>query len=358
MSPPFISVIITSYNRKEFLKFAVESALKQSLDRSKYELIVSKDFHDGELDEIIERNNITTLFFEGNSIGRRMAHALESARGEVIAFLDDDDIWSQDKLSHVFHIFSSDSSVVFYHNAQFFIDDDGKELPGLAGWDPNAGMLKAGELNLLPSQLNKCDMLRLLHLYLAFNASSIVVRKKILNRNISVLSEIDSSPDDFLLFAALAFGERLVADNEKLTGYRVHKRNVSSGMLDGDRYTPYEGNYRSRQFIAYKRMEEIVGTDVHEPVRFAFHYSMNYLKLTALLTTARGNRRDMISASLHQTAYSLYYAVSSPRHSALAGSKFGLWYNIRLSILSILFLASPSFARSLYSFLYVEMKWT
>jgi len=39
---PYISVIITAYNRKEFLLDAFNSALNQTLDRSKYEIIVTK----------------------------------------------------------------------------------------------------------------------------------------------------------------------------------------------------------------------------------------------------------------------------------------------------------------------------
>ena len=37
---PYISVIITAYNRKEFLLNAIKSALNQTLDKKYYEIIV------------------------------------------------------------------------------------------------------------------------------------------------------------------------------------------------------------------------------------------------------------------------------------------------------------------------------
>ena len=356
MSSPFISVIITAYRRKEFLKFAVESVLSQSIDSSNYELIITKDFHDEELDEIIKRNGIKGIFLEGDSIGKRMAHALEFAKGEVIAFLDDDDIWDRDKLSHVFRIFSSDGSIVFYHNAEFFIDDNGIELPGLSGWDPNENIKEMREIRILPSQLGRYDMLRLMHLYLSFNASSIVVRKRILDQNISVLQEIDSSPDDFLLFSALISGGRLVADDEMLTGYRVHKMNVSAFTSKEDANVPYQGNYRHRQYAAYQVMVNLFARGVQGHILYAFQYSMNYVKLTAMLSTIYGTRREMASVSRLQLVYSLRYLISSSGHSILKSRKFGLWYNVRLSALSALFLFSPGLARSLYSYMYAEMK--
>ena len=47
---PFISVIVTAYNRKEFLLQAVSSALRQTLPREYYEVIVVKNFEDEEID--------------------------------------------------------------------------------------------------------------------------------------------------------------------------------------------------------------------------------------------------------------------------------------------------------------------
>ena len=46
-----ISVIIVAYNRKMYVKQAVESALNQTYDKNKYEIIVVKNFNDEDIDD-------------------------------------------------------------------------------------------------------------------------------------------------------------------------------------------------------------------------------------------------------------------------------------------------------------------
>ncbi|EQD28177.1 cell wall biosynthesis glycosyltransferase, partial [mine drainage metagenome] len=45
-----ISVIITAYQRKNYLLDALNSAVNQTLDRKYYEIIVVKNFSDSEID--------------------------------------------------------------------------------------------------------------------------------------------------------------------------------------------------------------------------------------------------------------------------------------------------------------------
>jgi Glycosyl transferase family 2. len=54
---PFISVIITAFNRDTFLKDAIESALKQTLDKKVYEVIVVKNF-DWEFDDVYSSRGV------------------------------------------------------------------------------------------------------------------------------------------------------------------------------------------------------------------------------------------------------------------------------------------------------------
>ena len=56
MNNPYISVIISAYNRKDFIMKAIESALDQDIDKSKYEIIVIKNFVDKDLDRFLKKN--------------------------------------------------------------------------------------------------------------------------------------------------------------------------------------------------------------------------------------------------------------------------------------------------------------
>jgi len=59
----YISVIITAYNRKEFLLDAFNSALNQTLSRDKHEIIVTKNFRDSKIDSYIKKNGGKLVFF-------------------------------------------------------------------------------------------------------------------------------------------------------------------------------------------------------------------------------------------------------------------------------------------------------
>jgi len=83
---PYISVIITAYNRKEFLLDAFNSALNQTLGRDKYEIIVTKNFTDNKMDSYIERNCGKLVFFEEGSMGEQIADALKYAKGRNLLF--------------------------------------------------------------------------------------------------------------------------------------------------------------------------------------------------------------------------------------------------------------------------------
>ena len=71
---PFISVIITAHNRKEFLLEAVNSALNQTLPKDEYEIIVVKNFQD--FDDILTNLGISPSFREdlGYTIKRSLKY--------------------------------------------------------------------------------------------------------------------------------------------------------------------------------------------------------------------------------------------------------------------------------------------
>jgi glycosyltransferase involved in cell wall biosynthesis len=50
-----ISVIISAYNRKEFLKNAIRSVYTQLLDKGLYEVVIVKNFEDKDIDDYIAK---------------------------------------------------------------------------------------------------------------------------------------------------------------------------------------------------------------------------------------------------------------------------------------------------------------
>ena len=98
MGRPLVSVVIASYNYGRFLPAAVESALRQT--HSPLEVVVvddgSMDGSEEVLDSFRDRVNVIRQANRGVSGARN--RGIESCRGELVAFLDADDVWLPEKL--------------------------------------------------------------------------------------------------------------------------------------------------------------------------------------------------------------------------------------------------------------------
>lgn len=100
---PKVSIIITTFNRPQFLVNAVDSVLSQ--DFKDFELIIVNDASsDDKTEDIILSYKDARINYIKNDINLGSAKslnvALKAAKGDYIAVLDDDDAWiSKDKLS-------------------------------------------------------------------------------------------------------------------------------------------------------------------------------------------------------------------------------------------------------------------
>lgn len=94
----FISVIIPVYNGEKYLAEAIENVKKQ--DYQPLEIIV---IDDGSTDKTAEiaakfKDSIRYIYQENSGPSAARNRGIRTAKGDVIAFLDVDDLWSDDKL--------------------------------------------------------------------------------------------------------------------------------------------------------------------------------------------------------------------------------------------------------------------
>lgn len=214
MDEIYISVIITAYNRRKFLLEAVQSVLNQTLGREKYEIIVIKNFRDDTIDKLTEENHIKNIMMD-DIIGNYLYKGITEARGNIISFLDDDDIFFQNKLEVVYNIFKSNSNLVFYHNLPQFIDE-------------------------LKTPLNKSGNA------LSFNLSCISIKKNIVNlqniKNIYILQ------DSFMLYSAFESNGLIISGKQLLSYYRLHN---SASNFNGSNVTKIQfKNKLNQTFIS------------------------------------------------------------------------------------------------------------
>jgi GT2 family glycosyltransferase len=103
---PKVSVIIPTYNRRDFVREAITSVLAQTY--RDFELLVIDDGSDDDTAAVVQEFDGVRYVFQANrgvSAARNRGVALSN--GELLAFLDSDDLWQPRKLAHQVAFFTA-----------------------------------------------------------------------------------------------------------------------------------------------------------------------------------------------------------------------------------------------------------
>lgn len=97
---PAVSIIMATYNREAYIPAAIESIRNQTYQH--WELIIVDDGSDEDIEGIVTRVKDERIhFYKAGRIGvvgKIKNIAIEKASGELIAFIDSDDLWAATKL--------------------------------------------------------------------------------------------------------------------------------------------------------------------------------------------------------------------------------------------------------------------
>lgn len=97
MKLPYVSIIVPVYNGAKFIAEAIESICVQDYDP--LEIIIVDDGSTDETSSIAQSfKDIRYIRQENQGVAAARNTGIECSRGELIAFLDADDIWAQNKL--------------------------------------------------------------------------------------------------------------------------------------------------------------------------------------------------------------------------------------------------------------------
>jgi glycosyltransferase involved in cell wall biosynthesis len=138
---PKVSVIIPTCNRPELLKRAIRSVLEQTFQD--FEIIVVDDGMKVRAEESVREINDPRIRYIRNEVslggGGTRNRGIDEARGEYVAFLDDDDEWLPEKLQKQAEALDGSSSVVCaaFTGVSMFDSVAGENLhdflPGISG---------------------------------------------------------------------------------------------------------------------------------------------------------------------------------------------------------------------------------
>jgi hypothetical protein len=240
VTPVRVAAVVTAHDRREFLPFAVRSALDSGAD----EVIVVRNFA-GPIEGCEGRyRDVPCATPDTNE---KEGRGLEVSRADVVGFLDDDDLWAPEKVSHLRARFSADPDLIYYCHAHRPIDASGQPVAAshreLADKRPDEFVRWNGQ-----------DFDLLVRTIWPGNNSSTVVRRAWALDWLPAFREAGWSADLFWLVAALLSRRRIQIGPEPLTLLRLHGENMSHARGS----TPAE--FRARHRTTCERFARSNGT--------------------------------------------------------------------------------------------------
>lgn len=228
---PDVSVIVTAHDRRRYLASAVESVFESTVPSSSYEVVVVKNFVDAELDDMLAKRGCVNVVESSRSLGAKHRRGVESSAGEVVLFLEDDDLFHPAKLEAARRVFSS-GEVNYYHNAPVFFLDGESPRPNrnYAASPPlivDSASVPRSVWGLKPYRFNSC----------------IGISRRLATKHLDLLGKVDLGTEFFWFATALSERGRLAVDPGGLTYYRVGSTGASQ-VRDISQMPRYHGNER------------------------------------------------------------------------------------------------------------------
>ena len=123
-SVPIVSVIVTTYNRQEYLFETIRSILNQTFQN--FELIIVDNFSNYEFFKFIDFFDDQRIKsyqnYNSGIIAINRNFGIKVARGKYLAFCDDDDSWESTKLELQLKFLESSSADLVYSGTLLFND--------------------------------------------------------------------------------------------------------------------------------------------------------------------------------------------------------------------------------------------
>ena len=216
-TPP-ISVIIPTHNYGAFIDDAIESILAQDYPQESIEIIVVDDGSTDNTREVVEKytSRVTYFYSERKGIAAARNRGMSLARGQIITFLDADDIWVPVRTKRVVEAFVQHGDIgIVFHNFDV-IDSSGRPL------------YKDFSDTFCPQRNRRGPLLSdIIREHVFCGASSFSFRSALLKEIGPIPEDIRRGVDFFLAAIAACYAQAWYLP-ERLGLYRLHNRNLTS----------------------------------------------------------------------------------------------------------------------------------
>ena len=221
---PFLSVLIVAHGRTQFVAEALESVRRQRLDRTAFEILLATDQPTPSIRAAARDSGARLSTPPSGHWGEWVLDLTDAARGEVLCFLDDDDLFHEDKLAEVRRVFGAHPKLEYYHNAVVPFGEAGSGVApprDRRPYGPDRGLLQDVDKATVDAE----------SLFWAgggFNASAIAVRRELVRAEANRLRAVERSHSLALFYLALLRSSDLYFDGRPWTRYRLHSENWSA----------------------------------------------------------------------------------------------------------------------------------
>jgi glycosyltransferase involved in cell wall biosynthesis len=209
----FISVIITAFNRKTYVEQAMKSALNQTLSKDLYEIFLVKNYVDESIDEFAEKNGIIIVNSDEPNYGNRILSVLKFMNGEIICFLEDDDLYNKSHLKYIYDSFVLHQKLGFIKGN--FITFSNVNTPYTAVWKP---IKKVYIID--PEHIKTKNLI-----FIESRGINAVISASAIRKDLLALALANASSfylfDYYLPFYVIASGFQVMASNYIISKYRV-----------------------------------------------------------------------------------------------------------------------------------------
>jgi len=202
------SVIIPTYNRANYLKEALHSVKAQT--RLPFEVIVVDDGSTDQTETVVNNFDHEIRYLRRNHEGVAVARSagVAAAQGDILAWLDADDLWEPEFLETVTQRFANNPQIDGVYTGLSRIDGVGHPLP-----QSSTRVVPADDL--YDSLIEEC----------LIQTSTFAVRKDCFHE-VGLFDRQFDICEDYDMFLRLAAKFKLVGIPKALVKYRVHAHNT------------------------------------------------------------------------------------------------------------------------------------
>lgn len=243
---PLVSVIIPTYNRPEYLKQAIASAVSQTYQN--IEIIVSDNCSPENPQALVESFEDPRIRFwrQPQNLGMiaNQMHGFKMARGKYVASLHDDDMWNRDFLAKLVPPLEANSDLILAFCDQYIIDADSKIQNAKTELNTRSykrDQLAAGvhqtfyKIGLIDKSIP--------------TAAACVIRNNVIDWD-SIPAEIGGMWDLYLTYLCCISGYGAYYHPEKLTLYREHE--LTDTKLSGSKNVQTKIRKAKSEMCCYK----------------------------------------------------------------------------------------------------------